>query len=80
MKNIINFDEIAKEYTEKQISSFMQEKDWSRECTLLYLWFFNNISVDYREDVVKDMGRGMYRKYAEAIAYKLLQEQNNGKN
>lgn len=80
MKRVIDFDKIAEDYTEKQIAQFMTENNWTRECALLYLWFFNNVSVDWKEDVRKDMGRGMYRIYAEAIDNNLLEKQDNGKN
>lgn len=74
-KKVIDFEKLAKEYIPQQIEIIMQENKYTRECALLYLWFFNNISVNWSADVRKDAGRGMYRKFAEAISKNLLEEE-----
>ena len=42
MKRVIDFDKIAEgHFSEGQIAGFMRENKWTREYTLLYLWFYN---------------------------------------
>lgn len=77
MKRVIDFDKLAKgHFSEGQIAGFMRENKWTREYTLLYLWFYNNVGVNWKKDVKEDNGRGMYRKFAEAICNNLLEVQN----
>lgn len=73
-KKTIDFDKIAKAYTPGQIDGFMREHNWTREGTLLYLWFYNNVGINWKKDVKEDNGRGMYRKYAVAISTRLLED------
>lgn len=72
-RKIIDFDKIANGFSEGQIAGFMRENNWTRECTLLYLWFYNYVGINWKKDVKEDNGRGMYRKYAEAISTRLLE-------
>ena len=73
-KKVIDFDKIAKEYTPRQIETIMKENKYTRECALLYLWFYNNVSVYWLKDVKQDFGRGMYRKFAEKISSLLIED------
>ena len=63
-KSSIDFDKIATSFHPGQIE----------ECALLYLWFYNNVSVNWLADVKRNNGRGMYRKFAEAISNRILEK------
>lgn len=72
-KASIDFDKIATSFHPGQVAGYMQELNYTRKCTLLYLWLYNNVSVNWLTDVKRDNGRGMYRKFAEAISNRLLE-------
>ncbi len=74
LKKLIDFDKIAEAFHPGQIEGFMKENNWTRECTLLYLWFYNNVGINWKKDVKEDFGRGMYKKYALAITNNLLED------
>ncbi|WP_428042753.1 hypothetical protein [Candidatus Avelusimicrobium fimicolum] len=76
LKKLIDFDKIAEAFSPGQIEGFMRENNWTRECALLYLWFYNNVGINWKKDVKEDYGRGMYRKFAEAISKNLLEATN----
>lgn len=76
-KRIIDFEKIEKQFFPQQIEIWEKEFNGSRETALLYLWFFNNISVSWKK-LKNDNGREMYRSFAEAISSKLLEVENGG--
>lgn len=71
-KRIIDFEKIEKQFSQQQVDIWEKEFDGDREVALLYLWFFNNVSVSWKK-LKNDNGREMYRSFAEAISSKLLE-------
>ena len=66
MKLEIDDSLIQKHFTDGQIKGFMRELNFDKIQTLMYLWFFNFVSIQL-QDLRKDGGRGMYRKFAESV-------------
>ena len=54
-------------WSEARIKGYAKEFNMSYLEALLYLWFFNNVSVS-TDDQRKDLGREMYRKFARGTA------------
>ena len=54
-------------FTEGQIKAFMKEYDFNYIQSVLYLWFFNNVSISPK-DLKTESGRPMYRAFAESVA------------
>lgn len=71
-KRIIDFEKIEKQFSPQQVEIWGKSFDGDREASLLYLWFFNNVSVSWKT-LKNDNGREMYRSFAEAISSKLLE-------
>lgn len=74
-KGIINFDDLAKEFSEGQITHYTHLFDGSKTQALLYLWLFNHFHTNETE-VSEDCGRPMYRKLAK-ILNKIITEQSD---
>ena len=74
-KRIIDFEKIEKQFFPRQVELWEKNFNGDREAALLYLWFFNNVSVSWK-DLKNDNGRGMYRTFAVAVSSKLLEAQN----
>lgn len=60
-------------FSEGQIKGFMRELNLTYFETVLYLWFFNNVSITNKERD-SDAGRPMYIKFAKNVG-KLVKEQ-----
>ena len=76
MKYILDEEKIAGDFTSGQIDYYMEENNFTRLESLLYLWAFNNFSVHYPDDL-KDCGRPMYRKLAKKLTKILIAEEDN---
>ena len=63
----IKDEEIYKHWSKERIQGYAKEFNFSFLEALLYLWFFNNVSVS-TDDQRKDLGREMYRKFAKGTA------------
>ena len=75
----IDFEKIEKQFFPQQVELWEKNFNGSRETALLYLWFFNNVSVSWKA-IKNDNGREMYRTFAVAVSSKLLEADNGGKN
>lgn len=73
MKLTIDNDLIQRHFSEGQIQGFMKDLNLTYFETVLYLWFFNNVSICLK-DVKTDLGRPMYLEFAKG-AGKLVKEQ-----
>lgn len=68
----IDFEKIEKQFFPQQVELWEKNFNGDREAALLYLWFFNNVSVSWKA-IQKDNGREMYRTFAVAVSSKLLE-------
>ena len=71
----IDFEKIEKQFFPQQVELWEKNFNGDREAALLYLWFFNNVSVSWKA-LKNDNGREMYRTFAVAVSSKLLEAQN----
>ena len=69
---IIDTEKVEKHFNKGQILGFAEELEVSQIAALAYLYFFNNVSISLN-DVKKDCGRGMYRKFAQGFNKMLLE-------
>jgi len=62
----LDIEKIGEHFSEGQIKGFMVDLDMTYLEAILYLWFFNYVSIT-NQDRNKDCGRAMYIKFAKAI-------------
>ena len=62
----LNKDLLDIHFTEGQIKAFMREYNFNYIQSVLYLWFYNNVSISPK-DLKTDTGRPMYREFAESV-------------
>lgn len=74
-KGIINFADLAKEFSEGQIEHYSKDFNGSKTQALLYLWLFNHFHTNI-DEVSTDLGRPMYRKLAEVLD-RIIKEQSD---
>ena len=65
-------NKIYKRFGKEQVEHFMSVLKMTELETLLYLWFYNHVSIT-PADRSQNFGREMYKKFAKAIA-SLLRE------
>lgn len=65
-KGVIDFDNLASEFSAGQITYYTHLFDGSKIQALLYLWLFNHFSTNGKE-VSEDLGRPMYIKLAKVL-------------
>lgn len=63
----IDEEKVFEHWTEARIEGYAKEFNMTYLEAMLYLWFFNNVSVS-TDDQRKDLGREMYRKFAKGTA------------
>lgn len=63
----IDEEKVFEHWTEARIEGYAKEMNMTYLEAMLYLWFFNNVSVSC-DDQAKDLGREMYRKFARGTA------------
>lgn len=73
MKITIDIDLISKHFSDGQIKGFMNDLELNYIEAVLYLWFFNNVSITSKERDT-DCGRAMYIKFAKSVG-KVIKEQ-----
>lgn len=66
VKGVINFDDLAMDYSKGQIGHYSNDFDGSKTLALLYLWLFNHFHTNSKE-VTTDLGRPMYRNLAKVL-------------
>lgn len=66
VKGVINFDDLAMDYSKGQILHYSNDFDGSKTQALLYLWLFNHFHTNSKE-VTTDSGRPMYRNLAKVL-------------
>lgn len=74
MKITVDTNLIQEHFTEGQIKGFMRDLSLSYIEAVLYLWFYNNVSITNKERNT-DSGRPMYIKFAKS-AGKIIKEKN----
>lgn len=61
-------------HSEGQIKAYMREYNFTYIQAVLYLWFYNNVSISPK-DLKTDCGRPMYKQFAESVRELLVVEQ-----
>lgn len=64
---IIDTEKVEKDFTKGKILAYAKELEISDIGALAYLYFFNNVSISSLNDLKKDCGRAMYRKFAQGF-------------
>ena len=65
-------NKLYRHFANEKVKEFMQGLKMTELETLLYLWFYNHVSIT-PADRSQNFGREMYKKFAQAIA-SLLRE------